>query len=217
MEVLNHVYWQQKNFDRKQRDSESLYEFSHALMALMDKVKQCKVDSMFNVDIVLRDQFCENVRDPMLRRELKRFVRGNEALSLLDVRREAIRWVEEGQPNREKHVQPQPQMYETRISTGCEAIEVKPSQEFIELRDMVLRQQAQLDLLAKHLGPVENIASRPAVKTNRFRRSPDGQPICIRCNVPGHIARYCGATLPPSNPQVNNSGLNGAPASQAEN
>ncbi|CAL8358514.1 unnamed protein product [Merluccius merluccius] len=37
----------------------------------------------------------------MLRRELMRMVRQNGDLSLLDVRREAIRWVEEGQPTKE--------------------------------------------------------------------------------------------------------------------
>lgn len=38
----------------------------------------------------------------MLRRDLKRLVRANEGLSLLEVRREATRWVEERQQNRDR-------------------------------------------------------------------------------------------------------------------
>ncbi|KAK0143156.1 hypothetical protein N1851_018740 [Merluccius polli] len=58
---------------------------------------------MSKPQVLLRDQFCENVKDHMLRRELMRMVRQNGDLSLLDVRREAIRWVEEGQPTKEKY------------------------------------------------------------------------------------------------------------------
>lgn len=94
----SYVYWQQCFFDRKQRDSEPLFEFSHALMELMDRVKQCKGDSIVNADEVLRDQFCENVRDRTLCRELKSFVQANGDRSLLNVQHEAIRWMEEGQP-----------------------------------------------------------------------------------------------------------------------
>lgn len=98
----SYVYWQQRFFDREQKETESLFEFSHALMDLMAKVKRSKQDSIANPYMLLRDTFCEHVRDPMLRRELKRMVRANGGSSLLDVRWEATRWVEEGQTSRDR-------------------------------------------------------------------------------------------------------------------
>lgn len=50
-----------------------------------------------------------------------------------------------------------------------------------------------MDKLVKALGPQSDYnrgVQRPR-QNIRFRRSADGQPICIRCNQAGHIARYC--------------------------
>jgi len=46
-------------------------------------------------DSALRDHFLENVRDSLLRKELRKFVRDHPTLSFLDVREETIRWAEE--------------------------------------------------------------------------------------------------------------------------
>lgn len=97
------VTLQQKFFDRKQHEGESLQEFSHTLIALMDQILQVRPSGVPRPQDVLRDQFCENVRDQALRRELMRLVRLDGSLYILHVRREAIRWVEEGQPTRERN------------------------------------------------------------------------------------------------------------------
>jgi hypothetical protein len=187
----SYVYWQQRFFDRKQRENESLFEFSHALMELMEKVKQSKGDSISNPDIVLRDQFCENVRDHMLRRELKRLVRADGLLSLLDVRREATRWVEEGQTSRDRSHRVPGRSSEPSYMSQCDSTVAQPS-EMAELKEMVLKQQAQLDMLVQHLGQSTGKPHAPQLnREGRFKRAPNGQPICIRCDRPGHIARYC--------------------------
>lgn len=195
----SYVYWQQRFFDRKQKENESLFEFSHALMELMDKVKQSKEGAISNVDIVLRDQFCENVRDHMLRRELKRLVRADDDLTLLDVRSEATRWVEEGQPNRDRGPRPPVRVNEATYSAQCDSA-VAQTSEVAELKEMVLKQQAQLDLLVKHLGqPSGRPQSSQPYGAGRFKRTADGKPICIKCGQPGHIARYCQSVPPPGN------------------
>ncbi|XP_076851377.1 uncharacterized protein LOC143502078 [Brachyhypopomus gauderio] len=193
----SYVHWQQRFFDRKQRENESLFEFSHALMELMDRVKQSKGDAIFNSGDVLRDQFCENVRDHTLRRELKRLVRDDEDLSILDVRREAIRWLEEGQPGRDRGQRALPRSHEVRFAPQCEAT-IAQTSELAELKEMVLRQQAQLDMLVKRFCQPSGNAPSPSHRNGHFRRTSDGQPICLRCGEPGHIARYCRSAPLPS-------------------
>ncbi|KAK3727597.1 hypothetical protein QZH41_005921 [Actinostola sp. cb2023] len=62
-------------YDRRQKDGESLREFSHALSELWTRVvkkdTKCSADS----DTMLRDQFADNVRDALLRKELKRSIK----------------------------------------------------------------------------------------------------------------------------------------------
>lgn len=186
-----YVILQQQFFDRKQKEGESLQEFSHALMDLMDKVRKANPNAVSDYQVVLRDQFCENVQDHTLRRELKRLVRQNLSLTLLDLRKEAMRWVEEGQPQRSRSSRVVPHSFETQAVATCEENRVVSS-EFAELKDMVLRQQAQLDLILKTLSTPEGVANNVnRISRSRFRRTPDGQPICVKCNQAGHIARYC--------------------------
>lgn len=196
----SYVFWQQRFFDRKQRENESLFEFSHALMELIDRVKLSKADAISNPDLVLRDQFCENVCDPMLRRELKKLVRTDNELTLLAVRTEAIRWVEEGQANRDRSHRAPGKTNEVHVAAQC-ASTAAQSTEFTDLKEIVLKQQAQLDMLVRQLGQPSNTSQAPQpYKGGRYKRTPDGQPICIRCGKPGHIARYCrSAPAPHSN------------------
>lgn len=208
----SYVSLQQKFFDRKQKEGESLQDFSHGLMALMEQVQLCNPQAMSNSQILLRDQFCENVRDHMLRRELKRMVRQNGELSQLDVRREAIRWVEEGQPTREKYVRPLPQTCEAQATATSEAVGIDKS-ELAELKSMFLKQQAQLDIITQTLNSTMGAGrGRGMARGSRFQRAPDSRPICIKCMQPGHIARYCTQGNPPQ-PTITAA----TPATQLEN
>ncbi|XP_062864418.1 uncharacterized protein LOC134326144 [Trichomycterus rosablanca] len=106
-----------------------------------DKVQKANSTAVADYQVVLRDQFCENVRDLMLRRELKRLIRGDPSLSMLKVRQEAIRWVEEG-PFRAPVVRGPPRVCEASASATCEGVYTTQT-ELSELRDLVLKQQAQ--------------------------------------------------------------------------
>ena len=72
--ALQHAF-----FARTQQQGETLQEFSLALMALMEQVKQRAPDGLLNSAVLLRDQFVEHVLDGSLRRELKQL----SAVSLL--------------------------------------------------------------------------------------------------------------------------------------
>ena len=198
----SYVVWQQRFFDRKQQANESLFEFSHALMELMEKIEASKPGCMSNSALVLRDQFCENVHDCTLRRELKRLVRANDEWSILDVRREAIRWVEEGQSGRGGNPRAGDRSNTPQYTSQCEAV-LSQTSALDEIKEMVRKQQAQIDALMRLVpGPGANAGSSQPRRVSRAGQGSGGQLICFRCDQPGHIARQCPTVRPPADRPV---------------
>ncbi|KAK0135597.1 hypothetical protein N1851_028547 [Merluccius polli] len=217
-----YITLQQQFFQRGQLEGESLREYSHEIMSLMEMVKRKAPLCFPNPDNVLRDQFIEHVKDIMLKRELRRHMRLHPNSSFLDIRREALRWVEEGE-----HI---PKLRSRAYScnaqrtTECEAdlnvISAKPTTEISELKECLVRQQAQLDAImhrlyssslrthsgsTTHAQPSQHQRAEPSFRrwSGSARGGPfqprfqqDGTPICLRCNQPGHMVRACLTTLP---------------------
>lgn len=195
----SYINLQKQFFQRRQLEGESLREYSHALLSLMELIKRKSSTLIPNPDQLVRDQFIEHVRDSMLRRELKRSVRLDPNVSFLTIRSEAIRWMEEG----EHTGNPRTRAYscDTRMemvgecNMESQAVVTRPNNDLLEVKEALRKQQAQLDLLLKHLAlnntqlqPTGSVTNRP---TRTYRYDPTGKPICIRCNQAGHIARFC--------------------------
>lgn len=196
----SYIEAQQRFFQCRQREGESLREFSHSLMTLMEIVQRKNPNAIPNSDVVLRDQFIEYVKDKMLRRELKQFLRLNPDTTFFAVRKEAFRWAEEGEGSRPVRAR----AYSCDAGSGAvgewgvttQAVAATPNNELIELKDCLRKQQAQLDNILKHLssGPVPSASSnRGGFSSRRYRFTPGGQPICLRCEQPGHMVRDCQA------------------------
>ena len=135
-------------------------------------------------------------------RELKGLVRQHVDWSLLDVRKEAMRWVTEGDsPSFKSKLKQLPVSSEAKVGVVCETARGEHS-ELSELKALIAAQQSQLDTITKALVSSRTMSNvdRPTSRAPRFRRTADGQPICIRCNAPGHIARYCPAAVPAPRP-----------------
>lgn len=193
----SYVSLQKQFFQRRQLEGESVTEYSHALMHTLEAVKLKDPSCFANPDVVLRDQFIENVRDIMLKRELRRQVRLNPTVGFFDIRSEALRWVEEGEHTGHR---PRAHSLSTAAVSVCEAdsnaVSVTPN-ELTELKESLRRQQAQLEAIMKRLDssqPTAPSSFRPQSRGSRLRFQPDGTPICSRCNQPGHIARFCSLT-----------------------
>lgn len=141
----SYIEAQQKFFQCRQREGESLREFSHSLMALMEIVQRKNPNAIPNSDVVLRDQFIEYVKDKMLRRELKQFLRLNPEATFFDLRKEAFRWTEEGEGSRPVRAR----AFSCDAGSGAvgewgvttQAVAAKPSDELIELKDCLRRDQ----------------------------------------------------------------------------
>lgn len=200
MAVLSHLSvtkLQRQFFDRRQREGESVREFSHALMAIMEEIKQCPVNAAWSSDSALRDQFAENVFELGLRRELKRLIRQDSSMSFFALRKEALLWAEDGDIAGEKG---------RRVANSC-GVEVDPVTEtnavaavrtpssdpsLSEILDMLRKQQAQLDDVTWKLAQMQT-SNRPGVsrRQQQPRFDSSGRPICFKCQGVGHIARNC--------------------------
>lgn len=195
----SYVSLQQCFFSRKQQEGESLQEFSHALCCLMEKVERSAPRRITDAPILLRDQFVEYVLDPNLRRELKRVVRQHPEHTLLDIRAEAIRWEREGRPE-----EPRGRSYSVPSFSALHFSSARPSSatanvELAELRQLLEKQQEQLDKLTQGMLALQT-APRPAARYPRSKVV-----VCLRCQKPGHYARECDNErfiLQPRMPQV---------------
>lgn len=217
----SYISLQKQFFSRKQEEGESLQDFSHALFALMEKVVQGAPDGVPNSASLVRDQFVEHVIDNSLCRELKRYVRLHPQSTILEVRKEAIRWVDEGfRPDTRERSYSVPSLATQYRVEGhnLPSRDRENQSELVELKEMLKAQQEQLNQLTQGLQQLQS-----QYVFNQFRRV--NPIICRRCNQPGHIARNCvldfrrpterqaslsqpGSSLNPSRPTENFNPLN---------
>ncbi|KAI7799663.1 hypothetical protein IRJ41_008650 [Triplophysa rosa] len=192
----SYVSLQEAFFSRRQREGESLLEFSLALMGLLEQVKQKSPYAIPNCQVLLRDQFVEHVCDSALRRELKQLIRCQPTLTLLEVRSEALRWEREGMPGSSRgrsHSLPSVCGIQYGVQGGSrtDLVRYPRESELGELREMLKVKQDQLNKLTQSFARLQG----PRLRSRSPRSS---QVICRRCQKPGHFARECdGEHAPP--------------------
>ena len=206
LEILHEIYGQPQSltklqkqfFDRRQREGESVREYSHALMAIMEEINHCKVKDAWCGDFALRDQFAENVCDVGLRRELKKTIRQQPTISFFQLRKEALQWEEEAEGGVERR---------RRVVGSCEKVEATPAQAQVvtatmeakpdpmltKVLDMLHKQQVLIDDLSKKFTTTMQVPGSKRTEPRKWqpRYDASGQPICFKCHQAGHIARVC--------------------------
>lgn len=187
-------------FQRSQREGESLRDYSHALKSLMDVVIGKTPGGVPNSDVVLRDQFIEHIHDDTLRRELRKEVLEAPDMLFVNLRGIALRWGETSRHGGKTRSRAFSCDTHCQVIDGVEAsthaVAAKPSDDILEIKECLRRQQAQLDTIMKHISTHGIQSSQSGVSqiptsSKPFRFQADGKPICQRCNRAGHIARFC--------------------------
>jgi len=94
-EQLTETQARRKFFERRQGDRETLQNFAHALMVLLSRVERLSGGPETGKDVLLKEQFVENLKDLTLRRDIKRWTREHPTATIQDVRLEVHRYMAE--------------------------------------------------------------------------------------------------------------------------
>ena len=82
-------------FHRKQLPGEPIASYLHGLIDIADRLQRLEPRSSAERDVMLRDQFVENVRDVHLRWDMKRRIEEDAAVSFPALQKVALRWFDE--------------------------------------------------------------------------------------------------------------------------
>lgn len=134
-----------------------------------------------DVQLALRDQFIEGVRDSALQRELCKVVRERPHATLFEVREEALLWCSEERPR------------PTNVARNRNLVSVEESVEHTKMtatvpNDFTVALQEVIKVITQQGKAIGELTNAPKFKPKYTR---DGQPICLRCEGIGHIVRQC--------------------------
>lgn len=198
-------------YARRQLEGEDLKDYSHAISKILNSAVLQSPSAVHDIPSTLRDQFVEGVRDSGLRRELRRLVREKPSSSLIEVREEAILWTLEDRPRSAS-------VAKSRQLTSCD-VDGQPAKAdptntetdlATTLTEVVKLISQQGKAISELTGAIRELslrstnpggAGRGGRPKNKPRYTEDGQPICLRCEGVGHMAKQC-TTLPRTGDQT---------------
>ena len=164
-------------FSRKQKDRESLRNFSHSLMEIADRIVSTDANALPNADKLLRDHFVDKLKDRYLKRELSKQVRDNPDLKFKDIREEAfLLSAEEDQG----------------VAVVTKAVECEKENSLDEitslLKQLTTQQQKQQEVIEKQQEQIHRLTERP--QQTLYRQGPK-QRLCYACGSPSHMIKDC--------------------------
>ena len=188
-------------FERRQKERETIQDFTHALMLLLSRVERLSSEGVADKDKLLRDQFLENLRDPQLRRDIKRWARDNPTKTFQHIREEVQRWVD-GDNTPPKRVAASRET--TAEEPTCEAVKGSVNLQSV-VNELVAGQkllaenlQKQQKLLADHIRSQQSALDKQKQTIAQLmpysQQWSPWQPGCFGCGSTSHFQRDCPAS-----------------------
>lgn len=183
-------------YERKQATSESIRQYAYVLQEMVERLRKRDASWVRGSDALLKEQFVHGMRDPSLRRELKRYMRENPNEIFMELMKKAIDWSEEEElPN-------QVQANTPHAAVKVATVEDKKSSLTLQaLQDSIQQLAARQDQLLQAVHQMERgKKSSPGTASGQQsgggrdrvpRRNEEGRLICYHCQEPGHISREC--------------------------
>ena len=144
-EQLTATQARRKFFTRQQADRESAQDFAHALMVLLSRVERLSGAPEASKDVLLKEQFVENLKDLTLRHDIKHWARDHPVATFQDVRLEVHRYLEEDPTPRRSAAARTAKVEE---ETQCTEITGQRKQQRV-LADLISRQKVLAEELQK--------------------------------------------------------------------
>lgn len=147
---------QQKYYIRAQLDSESVLEYSVALLKMSAKVLEKSPELKSSHDLMLKGRFVEGVKDPILRKDLKRESEENPQLTFWNIREKALKWEDQKEKKsvtvKEITATNKTDTHDSsKLGSGLKQLESL----IVKQGEAVKKQQQQLDKLAETLQHVQ--------------------------------------------------------------
>ena len=202
-------------FSRCQAEKESVQGFALALMTSIARVERLSGEELADKDTLLREQFVENLKDPLLRRDIKRWDRDHPDATFQDVRLEVDRYLEE-----DPHPRQPVAAREVGVEEEVELMEMTGQKRV--LSDLVSGQkllaeevQKQQKTLMNHIDQQREVLNQQQQTLNQLLTAMALRPHssrCFQCGEEGHFARKC-----PMQPTAKPIKKNGQPQKKAGN
>lgn len=191
-------------YSRYQLEGEDFFEYSHALSQILRSALKQKPDAVSDAKVAVRDQFVEGVKDPALRRELRKMVRDKPESTLLDVRQEAIAWSLEERPSNTRVAKSRSVVCDSVVEKGqCTGSTQDKASTLEEILKVVTEQGKAIGELVNVVRQSVALRDKPdkgGRPGRRFEFTEEGKPVCFKCKGVGHIARECKRPKPQSRP-----------------
>ena len=184
-----------KFFEQRQKEKESIQDYSHSLMVLLSRVERLNPGAVTEKDRLLQDQFLENLYDPQLRQDIKSWARDHSAKSFQEIREEVQHWVDEdGTPPRKADVREAITENETNCNEVKGAADLQVVDELVAGQKLLTKNlQKQQKLLAEHIKEQQGALERQQQAILQLSPSMQQwwQPGCFGCGSRTHIKRDC--------------------------
>jgi hypothetical protein len=175
-------------FRRNQKVDETLQDYSLNLMKIFDQIIKRDNTVLGDKDKVLKDRFIEGIKEPHLKREVKRFSFEHKTMKFLKFRQEVLLWVNENTQSWKVKLQ----MQDVGVVSDRAMQSEYTSNDNSEILKLLTKQQEMLDKQQKQidrLSKAKNYSSSTSSNTYSSHKSESNtnyQVTCYKCGGKGH-------------------------------